>query len=117
MKRELRERREEMKKLSKNKAVFWETKSGEKIKISELEDKHLINIVKLLKRKFDQEACHNAAVCYGHGFDGDSMASYYAEQEGDNWMEANFEDYLEVCENPVVRALIKELDKRKLSYE
>lgn len=40
-----------MKKLTKAQKTVWQTKAGEKIKVSDMTDKHLKNTIYLLERK------------------------------------------------------------------
>lgn len=56
--------------------LYWRTKSGERIAISEMTEKHIRNAVSMLERKYDETL--DAA----YSFSGDTMASYYAEGEG-----------------------------------
>lgn len=71
---------------------YWVTKSGEKILIRDMTDKHLINTIKLLTR-------NGSDIIVYDGYDGDDKPYYDIEP------------------NPIYEALVGEADKRGLNYE
>lgn len=93
------------------KNVLWITKSGSKIKIGDMTDQHIINTIRML---------HRAAEVYKNTipfpmFNGE-MAQMYAEQEYDKLMDTSVEEIADSqCRQ--YKHLIKELERRKLSYE
>lgn len=58
----------------------WTTKDGRVIPLTELSDKHLTNIVLMLRRKVDAAWHEYDSAVGASAFNGD-MASYYADQE------------------------------------
>jgi len=94
----------------------WTTANGHTIKIVDMEDSHLYNTARMLKKKYDQlikiqdllliEACAAAA-----SFDIDSMASYHAESEVKELSEQVIEQhpaFEPICEELIDRGWTRE---------
>lgn len=80
---------------------IWTTKSGEKLRIVDMTDSHLVNTIRMLERK-----CVNHDTMIYPSFGGE-MAQYYAEQEF-------FEDMGKPAFPPQYPHLCAEADRRGL---
>ena len=102
-----------MKKVTK----FWTKKDGSKIRICDMDDKHLLNAIKMLERTYSK-VCDNLALsAFGYaGSTGGEIASYYAEQEADNLMKESWEQERIGEEFPIFNDLVKEAERRKLEW-
>ena len=59
--------------------IYWTTKEGDKIKYSDLEDSHLLNIISLVKRRAKEL---EGTIIDGGGYDAcDMWATYGTEEE------------------------------------
>jgi hypothetical protein len=97
--------------MSKTKAPTWTTRDGTVLLLSAMDDQHLVNTLKMLKRKAAFAAAHNARILLSgpqpHG-EGAQMAFDQELMEAgniDNFLHESYED------------LIWEAKKRKLKYE
>lgn len=85
---------------------MWTTKTGEKIRIKDLTDSHLLNILKLLERaKFGQDNMIAGLACMMNG----EMAQYYAEQDANNAAQESVDERF-----PIYEDLHDEAVRRKL---
>lgn len=86
---------------------IWTTKDGKKIRVCDLADSHLINILNMLNRKYNFTLRYIDPPCLNG-----EMAQMYAEHE-----------WLVMIENepshlyPIYDALIEEASDRELNYE
>lgn len=62
--------------------VVWTQKSGALIRLGDMEDSHLANCIRLIRRKRDKYDAELSAA-YTYPGDPDSMGSYYADIAGD----------------------------------
>ena len=85
----------------------WAMKSGEKIRVCDMTDLHLINTINMLCRA---HARHQHELPYPM-FNGE-MAQFYAEREWDNFMESGPEDEWEIFST-----LAEEAFDRKLKWK
>ena len=84
----------------------WTKKDGTKIRIKDMDDKHLVNTIRMLLRNNDNYiADAMMGLCSLQG----EMACYYAEQEMDRMLE-------EDCIHPLYDDLVEEAERRKLEY-
>lgn len=90
--------------------TVWKTKDGQQIRIKDLQDSHLQNILKMLLRQAQHLRTHLPFPV----FQGE-MAQYYAEREYDRIMEASDE---ELCEQECEQweALMAEAGRRNLVW-
>ncbi len=95
----------------KKSTKLWTQKNGEKIRICDMTDSHLVNAIKFLNKK----ANNNRFEIPYPSFQGE-MAQYYAESQHDNMMEANVEDLTEEM-YPLYSDLMDEAERRKLIVE
>lgn len=87
----------------------WQTKTGQRIRIMDMETTHIQNCVAFLYRA--ALAQQNEAICNFPSFQGE-MAQMYAEQEWDSIAQARPEDYALQC-FPIIEDLEKELEDRE----
>ena len=94
----------------------WKTKEGRTIKIRDLEDSHLVNIIRFIRVRAGsfKEALISEAYSFASMLHGD-MAQFAADQDINSMYEEPAEDLIE--ETPLFQALIKEAKKRKLKVE
>jgi len=96
------------------KCEYWTTKDGTKIKIQDLTNDHLINIIKFLRRyaskKLDEEIDTGYSVLASLGGE---MAQFFCEQDLDRLESMTVDDYLSNS-FPPYDALLEESFKRKL---
>ena len=74
----------------------WKTRDGRGAPINELEDCHLLNIVRMLQRYAENQRA-SVSRFYLHivpPFDPDSMAAYYFDRDMDAAFQSDAEDYL-----------------------
>jgi len=73
----------------------WKTREGAQIRVCDMGDEHLVNSLKMLKRKalHMRDDALAAAWSAASMFNGD-MATYYAEQEADRMSCAHWLDYM-----------------------
>ena len=84
----------------------WTTKEGKKIRIKDIEDKHLLNVICFLRRKAEFIHSGELLACMSINFQGEQ-----AQYEQDRFISnSSWEDYIpEIYED-----MIKEAKKRKL---
>jgi len=96
---------------SRKQTKRWTQKNGKKIRICDMDDQHLRNSIKMLRRKAIKM---RDGVSYPM-FNGD-IAQFHAEQGYDNMMEMDDEELAdEFC--PIHEYLMFEYRRRKLSKE
>lgn len=84
---------------------MWTCKDGRKVRVKDMDDKHLENTIKFLRRQHQE-------IVFGTSypsFNGE-MAQYYAEQEFDRLCESRPEDFW-----PIYEDMMQEADKRHLA--
>ena len=83
----------------------WTCKDGTRVRIKDMGDDHLVNTIKWLQRHHQYEIA--AAYSVASTFSGESMASYYADQDI---------DYMEQEESmhPLYNDLVEEAERRNL---
>ena len=83
--------------------MFWTTENHQKIRICDLTDVHLLNVLKMLKRNAIQRQEDESESAWATAFtvSGD-MASYYAEQAADEVSSANWSDYVSEFWKPML---------------
>lgn len=85
---------------------MWTQKNGQKIRIKDMDDKHLINTIRMLER--NSQYYLNEAILGLCSLQGE-MAIYYAEQEIDRLIG-------EPCLHPLYEDLVEEAMKRDLEF-
>ena len=83
---------------------MWTMKSGEKIRIKDMSDSHLINTIRILKRVHADDTANLFA--FASTLSGD-MATYYADQDCDRMIEMD-------STHPLYDELTDEADRRNL---
>jgi hypothetical protein len=80
----------------------WVTKDNRRIKVSEMEDRHLRNTLAFMERKLDDLMNEQAAA---YAYDGGEMATYYATQAAEEMGEpiADARYWIEVFETEIKR--------------
>lgn len=91
---------------------LWKQRNGKKIRIKDMTNSHLMNTIRMLLRSATIEK-GNSLMCFP-SFDGDTMASYYAEQEWDTLDEMDDWEFAEM-EYPIFKDLTDEALRRKLN--
>jgi hypothetical protein len=83
----------------------WVTKSGSKIRIRDMTTQHIKNCIRFLHKNRERE--FYSLLAASAMFSPDSMASYYAEQEIDNYLEGEpdleFNEYIIAFKNELKR--------------
>jgi hypothetical protein len=83
----------------------WTCKDGRKIRIKDMDDKHLMNTIRMLERNSEYYFCDmfmSMATVNG------DMATYFLEQEMDNMIEDD------IIMHPLYEDLLEEANRRKL---
>lgn len=93
--------------------TIWETKDGKRIKIKDMEDSHLVNTIKFLRRVAEHEIKSNQKAFLGFGYPQGEMAQDAYDQEERYWNEIT-EDELIGEHFPCFDNMIEEGKKRKL---
>jgi hypothetical protein len=95
----------------------WTTREGQVISIRSLEDRHLINIVKMLRRNAAIHLSEQIAGLYSFAFHlQGEMASYYIEQDIARAEGTSPDEFLSE-EVPAWEYLLREVERRGLSEE
>lgn len=85
----------------------WTTKDGTRVRICDMTDSHLCNTIRFLQRAHDRAVTD--AFAFASLFDGESMASYYADQDADNAAQSTPDDVF-----PLYSDLLAEAERRGL---
>jgi len=85
------------------------------MRFRDMEDSHLLNTIRLLRRNYRKQMWHNALVCDSAYPDGEPEgASWAAQSEAEySFEEADMQEDIE-RHLPVFGGLLKELERRKL---
>lgn len=89
---------------------MWKQRDGKKIRIKDMTNSHLMNVIGLLLRYSSQEKSYS--LCNFPSFNGE-MAQYYAEQEWDALNEIDDWEFAEM-EYPIFKDLVGEAERREL---
>ena len=79
--------------MKKKQVKKWTTKDGTKIRICDMEDSHLINTLKFLKRRANAQLEQYTSLTFS-GCPNGEMASYYCDQMCDEIWNSTWEDYI-----------------------
>lgn len=93
---------------------MWTTKTGEKIRIKDLTDSHLLNILKLLERAKsgqDNIMCGYASMLTGE------IATYYADRAVEEAMDETVEERFPIYEHLHTEAIRRKLLVEENPYE
>jgi len=96
--------------------MIWVTKTGQKVKIEDMEDGHLLNAHRCVKVRIENlKAEAEGTISVAYSFTPGSMAEYYADQQADfelGRIEANLGMAREIR-----RIMLKEIEKRGLGVK
>lgn len=84
----------------------WTTKDGQRIRIKDMEDSHLLNTIRFLERTWEKR---KASMLSDFPCFNGEMAQYYAEQEWDRLADTDIE---EAC--PIYNDMVDEAERRNL---
>lgn len=100
-----------------NRRWHWRTKTGEVVKIREMGDTHLLNVIRFLERFVHAKILAAAdQMEFGAGQMTGEMAQDSLERAA-LAMYAHPEEYAEDFEPPELKWLIREADRRRLNHE
>lgn len=103
-----------MKTAIRRQTAVWTCKDGRKVRMCDMEDRHLLNTIAMLERTAYKHLseCISAAYSVAAGLQGE-MASYYADQDIERMERTSPEEYLEQ-EMPIYNKLLAEKERRGL---
>ena len=91
----------------------WTTKDGHKIRICDMEDNHLVNTIKMLRRFGEHMKGRAEAFYITYPQPQGDMAQYYFDREFDQVMASTYEDYVPETYNN----LLMEAERRGIRLE
>jgi len=91
----------------------WTTISGRKIKVCNMEDRHIINTIKLLLRTAEIKRNKIEKYYLNCPYPQGDIATYCFEQELDRVIQSTYEDYLP----PIYCTLVEEAKKREIEIK
>lgn len=94
--------------------TIWKTQDGRRIRVSKMEDTHVVSVIKFLRRRAERWMFKDA-MRMGHYVEtAPDMAAMAVEQEIDRLGRMTHDQYL-CTVIPTYEALLKEAEKRKLA--
>ena len=97
--------------------AFWVTKEGQRIRVCDLGDRHLLNCLRLLERTYSKICLHHSLAAYRYADDAPDGAAMCAESAAEHLMEAaDTMDGIEE-EYPIYPKLLLEAERRGLNFE
>jgi len=95
--------------------TVWTTKSGQTMRFRDMEDSHLLNAIRMLRRNYQRQMLHEALVCDNAYPDGEPDGAAMAAQSEANYAFEEADEQQDIEQHlPIFGGLLKELERRKL---
>lgn len=98
--------------------AIWTTKTGDKIPVSKMDDSHLVNTIRFVRRNYQAIMLHQAILCDSAYPDGEPDGAAMAAESEARYAFSEAEELNDIqVRVPIYKHLVKEANKRKLDHE